>query len=990
MNFLQTVVSTAGRNLITGPRKSGYGWHQEWVSFSDVEATERAIDSIQSKGSEVYFALGAFDRAADGMFHRRQINCSTTKSFWVDIDAGEEKFLKHGPTKVYRTQRDALLALYSYIEWSGLPDPTYIISSGAGLHVYWAIETDMPVDVWRKIALVFKASHFCFGLLADPTRTADSASVLRPIGTTHYAGNTVKVLSETTPYSFEFFLSKIVAMKQQHPEISEVRSASPQQGFDIGAAPEFLAGRDSVMDDEIKSAPKRFSKIIRLHEVEGAGCKQLYDMYINQEHVPEPLWAAGLSIIKFCEDSDEWSRKFSENHPAYDPVETSRKMNQWLGPRTCAWFKENNPDGCEGCPHSAKFKETSSPIVLAMNPDQGPVEVVSNVIDPTTSETTKETFIIPTLPFPFVRGPNGGVYLKRIPKDEEVDDPEFNPFLEIYPYDFYIHERIGRGADGRPRFWARHHTPCDGVAEFAVSSDIVTAGAQELRTLLGTFDVYVKAAEINHMSRYLNAQVTGLQQRKSILQAPMQLGWTPNGEFVLGRLSYSKSGIKPAPIPSTNLAQKFARACEPQISKEPIDRRVAGWNNVIRDLYGSEDAGMYRLVLASGIGAPVRALCSIERGGIMNLYSEQSGFGKSTLTKAILRMYANPDDFFYQANSGITANALSDTLSYVNSIPLVLDEAGKFHVRDLMDIVHLTTSGQPKVRGSASLNDVRQTAPGWKTFVYSSSNKSLWNTIIEHQHENEAYLMRIAEININPLKQSIDKSFGDRVVRELEKYQGVVATQLFPWLVRNRERVEQMWVESSEALTAAAQLHGRTRFWADIMTSAIVGAKIGEEIGVYPFHSDEIFTLAVQCINEMKARASTKAVDDTQLLSEFLNANLDTICVVVHETNNLLMRLPTRQVAVRVEVYSGKIYIDPIALQKFASTRQFGVERIESAIESLGGRRGQLVQLLKGTSMASASAPTRAWEVDVSNYRAREFFDLDSFAKMAEIQGEVQ
>ena len=40
--------------------------------------------------------------------------------------------------------------------------------------------------------------------------------------------------------------------------------------------------------------------------------------------------------------------------------------------------------------------------------------------------------------------------------------------------------------------------------------------------------------------------------------------------------------------------------------------------------------------------------------------------------------------------------------------------------------------------------------------------------------------------------------------------------------------------------------------------------------------------------------------------------------------------------------------------------------------------------------MASASAPTRAWEVDVSNYRAREFFDLDSFAKMAEIQGEVQ
>ena len=84
MNFLQTVVSTAGRNLITGPRKSGYGWHQEWVSFSDVEATERAIDSIQSKGSEVYFALGAFDRAADGIANAAAIEIPAWTSQHLD------------------------------------------------------------------------------------------------------------------------------------------------------------------------------------------------------------------------------------------------------------------------------------------------------------------------------------------------------------------------------------------------------------------------------------------------------------------------------------------------------------------------------------------------------------------------------------------------------------------------------------------------------------------------------------------------------------------------------------------------------------------------------------------------------------------------------------------------------------------------------------------------------------------------------------------
>lgn len=985
MTFLQTLVSSNGKNLITGPRPSGYGWFEEWVDFSDTDATEQAIDRIQSKANSVYFALGAFNKGVDHLYSRKQVNCEELKAFWFDIDAGEAKFAKHGEGKVYRNQQDAFVALNEFVEWSGLPRPTYIVSSGEGLHVYWALDIPLKKDMWHKVALLLKAAHTAQGLLVDPARTADSASVLRPIGTYHTTGKVVTILETNAIISTENFIQRVVELKKQHSVLVQARTAQPvTPGFDLGPKPEFLEGRDSVMDREMTETPKSFGKIIRLHEIEGNGCKQLYEMYIDQQFVPEPMWSAGLSIIKFCDDRDEWSVKFSQNYPSYDPIETQRKMDQWLGPRTCSWFKENNPKGCEGCPHANK-SSSWSPIVLAMNPEQGPVKITDVVVDKATQELIKEEFYIPTYPSPFSRGPTGGIYFRKMPTEADLEDPDFDPNVQVYPYDFYIYERIGRGIDGKPRFWVRHHTPHDGVLEFAVSSDIVTSGQQELRTLLGTYEVYLNQKEVALMGRYLHSQVTSLQSRKSILQAPMQLGWTPSDSFVLGRFEYSKAGVKPAPIPSTNLAQKYARACEPQISKEPLDVRLAGWNNVIRMLYGASDAGMYRLVLATGIGAPVRSHCSLERGGILNLYSEQSGFGKSTLTKAVLRMYADPDAFFFQANSGITQNALSDTLSYVNSIPVVLDEAGKFDPKTLMDVVHLSTSGLPKVRGSQSLNDVRQTAPGWKTFIYSSSNKSLWNMITEQQHENEAYLMRIAEININPLSQSLDKSYGDRAVRELEKYQGVVAQFLLPYLVKNIHVVEQMWVEASDALTKAANLHGRTRFWADMLTSAIVGARIGEEIGVYPFSADEVFQLAVECIEGMKARATNKAVDDTELLTEFLNNNLDMICVILREdTTNIMQRLPMRKVAVRVEVYSGKIFIDPMALQTFASSRQFGVERIESALESLGGRRGILVQMLKNTQYAAGNPPTRSWMVDTRDPRASRFFNMEDFAIMAE------
>lgn len=64
--------------------------------------------------------------------------------------------------------------------------PTLIVSSGSGVHVYWVFDAFLERDRWLSFAGKLKVLMKAFGLHADPSRTADIASVLRVPGTLNY------------------------------------------------------------------------------------------------------------------------------------------------------------------------------------------------------------------------------------------------------------------------------------------------------------------------------------------------------------------------------------------------------------------------------------------------------------------------------------------------------------------------------------------------------------------------------------------------------------------------------------------------------------------------------------------------------------------------------------------------------------------------------------------------------------------------------------
>ena len=86
----------------------------------------------------------------------------------------------------YTTKKEANTALIEFIKQTKLPTPDFIVDSGNGLHIYFCSDVFIPTAEWRIGADKLKALTKQYGLLADDTRTADIASVLRFPNTKNY------------------------------------------------------------------------------------------------------------------------------------------------------------------------------------------------------------------------------------------------------------------------------------------------------------------------------------------------------------------------------------------------------------------------------------------------------------------------------------------------------------------------------------------------------------------------------------------------------------------------------------------------------------------------------------------------------------------------------------------------------------------------------------------------------------------------------------
>jgi hypothetical protein len=182
IEFLDLILPTQGLPCVVGIKNGipsqRFGPDNEWLA--------NVVRELDNAGAETYFACATYrDKSS-----RTQANAAFTRSFWVDVDAG--------PGKPYTDWKDATRATMAFVTKLGLPKPL-VIKSGRGIHAYFVMDADMTADEWLPVAKLLKAACVAEGFKAGPERTADIASILRPVGAMHRKGVPVQVIAVIQP-----------------------------------------------------------------------------------------------------------------------------------------------------------------------------------------------------------------------------------------------------------------------------------------------------------------------------------------------------------------------------------------------------------------------------------------------------------------------------------------------------------------------------------------------------------------------------------------------------------------------------------------------------------------------------------------------------------------------------------------------------------------------------------------------------------------------
>ena len=373
--FLRRALGEGGFYCVFASRSADDRRTQKF--YDSIDAVIENAHKFDEQGFDTYFALATFHDAGS----RKVDNVKQLRAFFLDLDCG--------PSKDFQTQQEAIGALKDFCRKVSLPRPL-MINSGRGVHVYWMLKEAVDLETWLPVAEKLKRLCAEHNFLADTAVTADAARVLRVPETHNYKSD--------PPYDVTYFGMTM-------PDSVNIDVFAEYLGNDPIPVPKrYVPSSNSVMDALLGNKKNVFKDIVT-KTLKGAGCAQIENVITNQEDISEPLWRAGLSIAKFCEDGEKAAHVMSKNHPEYDARDTMKKMGLIKGPYLCATFDEFNPDVCGSCPNWGKIK---SPINLGSRIKEATEE--DNIVEAPSidlPDAPVNTYTIPAYPEPYFRGQVG-------------------------------------------------------------------------------------------------------------------------------------------------------------------------------------------------------------------------------------------------------------------------------------------------------------------------------------------------------------------------------------------------------------------------------------------------------------------------------------------------------------------------------------------------------------------------------------------------------
>lgn len=778
-SFYRAVLPAEGfYALFEGKRKQ-----HVWCESIDELTRETQARSEQR---DLYFATSSFahptERTIANALHRR--------AFCFDIDAGEAKHAKHGDA-VYPTQRAALADLGRWVQDTGLT-PSWVVSSGTGLHVYFLLDEDVDIPTWRPIATHLKAMAAATSLRIDPVVTADAARILRPVETLHSSGAPVKVLLKPT--------GRLYAL-------AELDEATRGYAPVTAVAPKPRAANAMFLEPPV-GPPRTLAKVTK-------HCAAMRHAVSARGDVAEPYWRAMLGVIKFTEEGVDAAHAASEGHPDYDYAETQAKYDRWTaGPTTCETFEAENAQACAGCRFRGKVKSpillgelndeeaAARPPVPAPTPAPTPLPTVEVVDDDFTALGDAEDAPAPTYPWTghvpegFKIGPGPSGFMASAPRSIQVEDPTGGKKTIVVDTQFanvaFWFESWAAGSSDSDQAQAVFCVH-DATRRTTSRYTMPTRNAAQRDAMLGTLasqnvQVYPSTqASKQLMEDYVKASLERIRAAGQRPKIADRFGtiYDSTGNLVVAQGKYLIHGdgsivegvvqdkLRPrsaayrVPLPDTDAGKWGPEVWQTHIL--PAARRHADY---LTEFYTDENFRPYQLAIMLALASPMLAFMEgafypgnpLPGCGLtVTLYSTRSGIGKTAAMRAAALAFGAPSALAPQLDdTNATANARHGMMLQSGTMPSFMDEMEKVEAADLAALISSVGNGASKLR----MDKNTALVGGVTTALINvmSANKSHREIAAVARNESDATQLRMLEIDCT----SVQEVSRERSVQESE------------------------------------------------------------------------------------------------------------------------------------------------------------------------------------------------------------------------------
>jgi Domain of unknown function (DUF927) len=856
---------------------------------------------------DVFVAMGGFNG-----YSRRTDNCIALRSLFIDLDVGD--------TKSYKTQDEALEDLQKLLDEAKLPDPV-VIDSGGGIHAYWVMDQDIPVEEWKPYAVAFKA--LCLNhVRIDPVVTADAARIMRCPDTYNH--------KFTPPRSTGFMVDDIPVHSW---EAMKLLIGTPEL-----PAREILSQVNKGLDEDTKALlkldnfPKLFD-VLAEKSIDGVGCAQIAYILLNSKNLEEPLWYAGLSIAKFCDDGATAIHKMSEDYDGYDYDRTEEKASRFPAPRTCEWFTSNYSERCTDCQHKGKI---GSPISLARE------FAVAKTSD--TAQSVREdegAQKIPDFPDylnPYIRGRNGGIYYQPPPKvDKKGNKTDFELEL-ILPYDFYPIRRMVSKHDGECLLM-KLVLPKDPSREVLIPMKHVYS-LESFKSIMASSGVFPTFNNLMLLMSYVIkwGQFMQMSDKAEIMR--MQMGWTENimennwsqRSFVIGNREI-KIDATEEEAPASPFVRGISRFLIPQGSYEK-------WREAA-DYLNGPGFEIHAFTLLCALASPFMVYTSTS--GVTICLLGKSGSAKTGAMYAGLSAWGNPKELsvFDATDNGMTGRLLG-----LHNLPFGIDEISNKDPKILSQLVHKISHGKAKIRMQASVNAEREHEMSASLISIMTTNQSAYSKFEEIKANPDGEAARMIEFLVRKpevLEVEGGSSLGRKIFDTFNFNYGHVGPMVIKEALRRgdnyiRDTLDK-WLRRFDKDFGEDVSY---RFYQNLVGVACTIGEMSVEANIISLNVNSIYEFIVRDMIAIREKVlKLNQSDYGTLLSDYINKNLGSILVL---RDGKVVMEPRTQIVARLTTDDGLLQVSKTDFKRYLNERQVSSREFESEMRA----HGLLIDIKKG------------------------------------------